>query len=342
MKKKNLLVIALMLLTVMSITACSGEKDNSEETGNGGANSTNKLKVALLLSGPANDQGWNATAVEGLNTIKEKHDVETTFMENVTVADMESAYTDYASQGYDLIIGHGFQFGQPAAKVALTFPEQYFMATESNSKEKNMSSYVMSCEQGGYLMGALAASISKMNVIGVVGGMEQPSIIKEVEAFKVAAKEINPDIKILESYVNSFTDVTAGKAAATSMLDQNADVIYHVANQAGTGVIKACEERGVYALGNSYDQTSVASGTVLCSTVYRMPEVINYALEEVINNKFGNSVTYLGIAENVVDISFNEELKSEIPEDVVNKIEELYSNIESGTLEVPLKEEKTK
>ncbi|WP_100065865.1 BMP family protein [Miniphocaeibacter massiliensis] len=342
MKKKNLFVVAMMLLTALIFTACSGGNDKAKDTGKGGSGSKDSLKVALLLSGPANDQGWNATAVEGLDKLKEKHDVETTFMENVTVADMESAYTDYASQGYDLIIGHGFQFGQPAAKVSETFPDQYFMATESNSKAKNMSSYVMSCEQGGYLMGALAASMSETKVIGVIGGVEQPSIIKEVEAFKAAAKEINPDIKILESYVNSFTDVTAGKAAATSMLDQGADVIYQVANQAGTGVIKACEERGVYALGNSYDQSSVAPNTVLCSTVYRMPEVINYALEEVIGNKFGDSVTYLGIKDKVVDITFNKDLKGKIPEDVVKKIEDLYSQIESGKLEVPLKEEKTK
>ena len=239
MKKQKRLFISMVLLVTLLFTACSSGGKEATESGKSEKNTDKGLKVALLLSGPANDQGWNATAVEGLNNIKEKHNVETTFMENVTVADMESAYTDYASQGYDLIIGHGFQFGQPAAKVSEMFPEQSFMATESNSKSSNMSSYVMSCEQGGYLMGALAALTSETKVIGVIGGMEQPSIIKEVEAFKIAAKEINPDIKILESYVNSFTDVTAGKAAAISMLDQDADVLYQVANQAGTGVIKS-------------------------------------------------------------------------------------------------------
>ena len=73
-----------------------------------------------------------------------------------------------------------------------------------------------------------------------------------------------------------------------------------------------------------------------------MPEVINYALEEVIGKKFGDSVTYLGIKDKVVDITFNEDLKGDIPENVVKKIEDLYSQIESGALEVPLKEEKTK
>lgn len=339
MKKNNFIKLISIILAFVFIVGCSKGDNKPTDKGNGNANA---LKVALLLSGPANDQGWNATAVEGLKKIEEVHGVETTYMENVSVADMEAAYSDYASQGYDLIIGHGFQFGQPAEKVSSNFPDQYFMATESNSKSKNMASYVMKCEQGGYLMGNLAALISKSGTIGVVGGIEQPSIIKEVEAFKIAAKEINPDIKVLESYVNSFTDVTAGKAAADSMLDQGADVLYHVANQAGTGVIKASEERGVTALGNSYDQSSVAPNTILCSTVYRMPEVINYALEEVLNKTFGDSITHLGIAENVVDIAFNENMKKNISEDIIKKIEDIYAKIKSGEIEVPLVEERTK
>ena len=339
MKRNNLIKLISLILAFVFIVGCSNGDSKPTEKGN---TTANNLKVALLLSGPANDQGWNATAVEGLKKIEETHGVETTYMENVSVADMEAAYSDYASQGYDLIIGHGFQFGQPAEKVSGNFPDQYFMATESNSKSKNMSSYVMKCEQGGYLMGSLAALISKSGTIGVVGGIEQPSIIKEVEAFKIAAKEINPDIKVLESYVNSFTDVTAGKAAAVSMLDQGADVLYHVANQAGTGVIKASEERDIIALGNSYDQSSVAPNTLLCSTVYRMPEVINYALEEVLNKTFGDSITHLGIAENVVDIAFNENMKENISADIIQQIEDIYTKIKSGELEVPLVEERTK
>jgi len=108
MKKALSLCLAILLL-VFAVAACGGEKKPAENT---------KKKVALLLSGPANDQGWNATAVDGLNAIKEKFGLETTYQENVQVADMEAAFSDYANQGCYLIIGHGFQFGEPAAKVS--------------------------------------------------------------------------------------------------------------------------------------------------------------------------------------------------------------------------------
>src|SRR5665648_482347 len=95
--------LALLMGMVILLTGC----------GSGGAQATSsqeqKMKVALLLSGPANDQGWNAIALEGLKAAESKYGLETTYLENVSVADTESAFNDYAARGYSLIIGHGFQ-----------------------------------------------------------------------------------------------------------------------------------------------------------------------------------------------------------------------------------------
>lgn len=331
--KKVLSVCLVLFMIVLTMTACGKENVPAEKA---------KKKVALLLSGPANDQGWNATAVDGLNAIKDKFGLDTTYQENVQIADMEAAFSDYANQGYFLVIGHGFQFGEPAAKVSANFPEQFFMATESNSKTKNMSSFVMSCEQGAYLMGTLAAMMTKTKVIGVVGGIEQPSITKELEAFKLGAKKEDPEVTVLSAYCNSFTDVTAGQSAATAMINQRADVLYHVANQAGTGVIKACEEKNLYCLGNSYDQSSIAPKVILASTVYNLPNVIVFAYESILNNQFGNAVVPLGIKEKVVDISFNEKLNDVIGQENIDRINKMKDEICNGTLDVPVIETPTK
>lgn len=331
--KKGIRVASLFLVALLALTACGGKTEKAE----GG-----KLKVALLLSGPANDQGWNATALEGLKEAETEYGLQTAYMENVAIADAEAAYTDYASQGYDLIIGHGFQFGDPAAKVSTKFPKIAFMATESNTQAENMASYVMSCEQGGYIMGLLCASMSKTGKVGVVGGMEQPSIVKEVEAFKIAAKEVNPNIVVFEIYVNSFTDVSLGKEAALSMIDNGADVLYHVANQAGTGVIKAAEEKGVLACGNSYDQSSISPDTVIASTIYNMPKVILAAVKDVKENNFKGGVFHLGMKEGVVEISGYNSFDAKIPENVKQKIEDAKKKIIDGSFTVPVIEQPTK
>ncbi|AFQ44200.1 BMP family protein [Desulfosporosinus meridiei] len=330
---KGLVLLMCMLVLLTGCGSGAAQETTSKDQ---------KMKVALLLSGPANDQGWNATALEGLKAAETKFGLETTYSENVGVADTESAYNDYAARGYDLIIGHGFQFGDPAVRVAQKFPKLHFMATEANSQAENMASYVMSCEQGGYLMGILSASMSKTGKIGVIGGIEQPSIIKELEAFKLGAKKVNPNIVVYEIYVNSFTDVSAGKDAALSMIDKGADVLYHVANQAGTGAIKAAEEKGILACGNSYDQNSIAPNTVMCSTVYNMPTVILTAVDAVKNGTFKGGITHLGMKEKVVDISPYHSFESKIPEATKKLIEATKKQITEGTLTVPVIEKSTK
>ena len=355
MKKNVSMFLSVVMSSVLLFTGCAGTPattttasgPGNTTTAAGSGNTTTavaqgKIKVALILSGPANDQGWNATALEGLKKAETDFGITTAYMENVSIADSESAFRDFATQGFDLVIGHGFQYGEPAAKIGKDFPGQYFMATESNSSGDNMASFVMSCEEGAYLMGMLSDGMTKSNVIGVVGGFEQPSIIKELEAFKLGAKEINPGVKVLEIYVNSFVDASLGKEAALSMIDQGADVLYHVANQAGTGVITAAKEKGLLALGNSYDQNSIAPDAIITSTVYKMPLVITQAVQQVIDKKFKGGVFYLGMSDSVVDVAPFHGFESKVPKDLMDKVLAKKEAITKNEFKVPRIESPTK
>lgn len=343
MKKRVALLLVVALLGALLLVACGGNGGSgapapgtSAGSGGGAAAEGKPLKVALILSGPANDQGWNAIALEGLQAAEAEFGVETAYMENVDFADSEAAFRDYAAQGYDLVIGHGFQYGEPAQKVSADFPDTYFMATEADSQSDNMASYVMSCEQGAYLMGMLCAGMSESGIIGVVGGFEQPSITKEHEAFKLGAKEINPDIQVLEVYINSYTDAGLGKEAGESMIRQGADVLYHVANQAGTGTITAAQENNILACGNSYDQASIAPDTIMCSTVYSMPNVIKTAVKAVIDGEYKGGVYNLGMAEDVVSIAGYGNFADKIPAELQEAIAEKEKAIIDGSFTVPV------
>jgi basic membrane protein A len=332
--KKTVSVLFLILVVTCTGLFAGGKTEMKSED--------SALKVALLLSGPANDQGWNAVAFAGLKAAEEKYNLETAYSENVGIADGEAAFNDYASQGYDLVIGHGFQFGDPAVRVSADFPKTKFMAIESNVYSDNAASYVMACEQAGYLMGMLSASMSKTGKIGIVGGFEQPSIVKVVEAYKLGAKAVNPAITILEVYVSSFTDVALGKEAGLSMADQGADVLSHIANQAGTGVIKAAEERGLLATGDSYDQNSIAPNTVMASTVYSVPALVLSAVEKVSTGTYVGGVFNLGMKDGVVDISGYNSFESKIPEQTKKLIADTRAKILDGSFSVPLVETRTK
>lgn len=341
---KKIFAGALAIAMTTMLVACGGQ-GASTQSGSDAAGAANggdgPKSMALILSGPANDQGWNAVAVGGLEATAEKFGLETTIMENVDIADSEAAYRQLAADGYDIIIGHGYQYGEPAAAVSSEFPDKYFFATEAASSSDNAASYVMACEQGAYIMGLLCASMSEGGTIGVVGGFEQPSITKELEAFKLAASEVNPDIKVLEVYINDFVDTDKGYEAGMSLINQGADVIYHVANQAGNGTITACQEKGVYCCGNSFDQNSLAPEYVLSSTIYNMDQVMITAVSSIVDGTFEGGVYNLGMDKNVVEIAEYHDLDSVIPDEVKTLISDTIEKIKSGELEVPVISEST-
>ena len=127
------------------------------------------LKVALLLSGAANDQGWNQTAYEGAQKACEKYGYELAYTENLEAADISAAFADYASAGYDVVIGHGYEFGDPALEVAETYPDTKFICTEADASADNVASYVMACEQTAYVEGIIAASMTETDKLGAIG-----------------------------------------------------------------------------------------------------------------------------------------------------------------------------
>lgn len=334
MKMRKLLILLVVFMSMVMHLFAGGQKEVADQV-------DGPLRVALILSGPANDQGWNAIALQGLTEAEEEFGIETAYSEHVGIADSEAAFTDYASQGYDLVIGHGFQYGDPAVRVGARFPDTKFLAVEGASFSDNTASYVIACEEAGYLMGILAASMSKTGKVGIVGGFEQPSIIKVVEAYKLGAKAYNADITVYDVYIGSFTDVSVGKEAALAMADKGADVLSHIANQAGTGVIKAAQERGLLATGDSWDQSVMAPDTVVCSTIYSVPALVKTAVEHVQNGTFEGGIFHLGMSSGVVDIAPYHKFSDVVSQDVQNMISELHGQILSGDFDVPLIEKST-
>ena len=331
---KRLLALFLSLCLMATLVGCQGDSA-------GGDDNANPLKVALCLTGPANDGGWCQLAYDGLLAAKEQYGIEFSYAENLQTTDMEAALTDYAAQGYDLIFGLGFQFGDPALSVAQKYPVAKFVVFEGSVEADNVLSCKISNEQSRYLLGYLAARLSKSGVVGFVAGPSQPSIIKPAEAFKLGARTANPDVQVLITYCESFTDVALAKEAAVAMLDQGADVIGHGANTAGTGAIKACEERGAMAMGAAADQNSLAPNTVVCSDMYSFGDVLLYIVGQATEGKFESGIQSYGFAEGIVQLAPYHSFEETIPQDVKDEIEDLKQQIIDGSLVVPVIETPT-
>lgn len=346
---KKFVAMALSLtMAVSMLTACGGgSKETKAETKAESAAQTTAesasekaaegetLKVALCVTGAVNDMGWCQSAYDGLKLLEEKYGAEIAYTENIQAADMVAAFTDYAANGYDIVIGHGFQFGDPALEVGAQYPDTKFICVEADASADNVASYVMKCEEGGYIEGILAAHMTESNKIGFIGPIEGASLIKIMNGFEDGAKSVNPDIEVQTAWTGSFTDTALAKEAAQAMIDGGVDFIAHDANECGNGAIAAAQEAGIYATGDSYDQHELAPETVLTSSMYHVPVLIEAAYNDIVNGEFKGEVKYLGMAEGVVEMAPYYDMESVIPEDVRKEIAELIEQIKSGEFVVP-------
>ena len=294
------------------------------------ADEAEPLKVALCMSGTANDQGWNQTAYEGTLKACEKYGMELTYSENLETADITAAFADYASSDYDVIIGHGFEFGDPALEVAEQYPDVLFICTEADAEADNVASYVMACEQTAYVEGVIAAMMTESGKVGSIGPIQGDSLVKIINGFEDGAKSVNPDIEVQSAWTNSFVDTQLAQEAARAMIDDGVDVIKHCANACGNGAMAAAVEADIWCQGDSYDQSSLAPENILDSALYNLDVVLDIALGKVVDGSFTGEVVNLGMDSGAVAVRFSDNL----PDDVKTAAEELIAQIESGEVEV--------
>ena len=321
MKKLVVMGLAMAMTAAMVNGVCTQPVQAADGEG---------LKVALLLSGAANDQGWNQTAYEGAQKACEKYGYELAYTENLEVADISAAFADYASAGYDVVIGHGYEFGDPALEVAETYPDTKFICTEAVVSADNVASYVMACEQTAYVEGIIAASTSESGKLGAIGPIPGDSLVKIINGYEDGAKSVNPDIEVQTAWTNSFVDTQLAQEAAKAMIDNGVDVLKHCANACGNGALTAAVEAGIWCQGDSYDQSSLAPDNILDSAIYNLDVVIDTALGSVADGSFEGDVYNLGMADGAVEVLLSDNLS----DDVKATAQDAIDKIVSGELEV--------
>jgi basic membrane protein A len=292
------------------------------------------LKVALITPGPVSDAGWNAMAYEGLQAIKDDLHAEVNNQE-AQGAQIKDAMRTYAQQGYNLIIGHGFEFNDPAMDVGKTFPKTVFVTSSGGGTAANVGAFRFYLEQGFYLAGMMAASMSKTGTIAMIGGDKVPSIESTFKAFAAGAKSINPNIKVIETFTGNGKDVAEAKQAALDAIGKGADFLIHQANNAAQGVFNAAKEKGVYAFGANLDQNNNDSGVVLASATIIAKPAFEDLAKRVQAGTYKGEVTLAGMKEGAIDFVVNPALASKVPAEVMKKIEAAKADLKSGKLIAP-------
>lgn len=298
------------------------------------------FRVALLTPGSINDGGWNAGAYQGLQRIRDELGAEVRHVETRSPADFEEGFRDFANRGFALVFGHGFEYQQAAARVAEEFPNTIFVTTSGNTLRPNVAPMVFELEQATYLCGVLAARLSQTRVLGLVGGIDLPSIRSTFDAFRAGVASARPEVTVREVFLGNFDDVPAAREAALALLDTGADLLLHQANDAGRGVFRAVEERAaagqrVYAFGTNANQNEMAPTVVLGSATLDIPGALLAVAKRVQQGQFRAEPLRLGMREGVVALELNPALRDLIPEALRAELEQLEARIRAGELVVP-------
>lgn len=293
------------------------------------------FRVALLLTGPVSDDGWNASAHEGLEAIRYSLGAGISYVESLEKSQFEENFRQYAAQGYDLVFGHGYEFGDAALRVAEAFPNTKFVVVAGNKSAPNVASIHFRLEQATYELGVLAGMMSRSGVIGLVGGEEIPSLEPGFAAFANGAHSVRREIRVITKYVGNWSDVTLAKEHATALMAQGADFIFQNADKAGLGVFQAVKERpDTYAFGSNKDQNDLAPDVILASAVIDVSKALLDIARSVQNGAFEGRVRALGIREGVVAVKYNERLVSRVALETRKKLVEVEQDIRQGRIDV--------
>lgn len=296
---------------------------------------SDRFRAALLSPGPISDAGWNAGAYEGLKKIERELGAEINQVETKTPAEFEEGFRHYASRHYDIVFGHGFEFQQAAATVAPQFPSTTFITTSGTTLDRNLAPMVFELEQATYLLGIIAASLSKTGKAGCVGGIEIPSVQSTFLAFEAGARSVQPDFQVTRSFIGSWEDVSAARQATLALADNGADFIFHNCDAAAQGVFAALRERNVTGFGSNRDQNGEAPEHILASAVLDIPAAFLAMAREVKERRFESRIHRLGLKDGIVSLSINPRLAARIPPELQAKLRDTEDAIRAGKLEVP-------
>jgi basic membrane protein A len=306
------------------------------------ANTEKKLKIAFLTDGLFSDAGWGAFGYNAAQALQGKYSYKVDLKENVPIPKIEETLREHAKDGYDLIIAHGFEWGKPAVKVGKEYPETKFAIFTGLVNSSNVASIYPMQQEATYVLGALAAAMSKTGTIGFVGGERYPNLINIYEGYRQGAHDINPTVKVLVTYLDDWDNPTKGKRAAISQIDRGADLLLHVADTSGHGVIEAAKERGIYAFGAISDQNKLAPETILTSFVLDAEKAFDQVVRLVQTGNFIGQIFKPGLelekgspGDGIVYIAPYHSLGYTVPENVKLRLEQLKGDIVNGKIKVP-------
>jgi len=326
---KKVCVIMVGMLVFFAVMAGEGREAAAQ-----------KIRIALVLPSTVDDMAWSQSMVEGLKAVQKKmgeDKVEVAISEKLGKAvDAGAATRQYASQGFDIVIAHGSQYQSVLPEIAKDFPKTTFAYGTGFQTAPNIFAYDPQAQDGGYLLGMLAAKLTKSGVVGIVGPVEAGDAVKYNYGVQQGVAKGNPQAKVRTAYTGSFNDIVGAGELAKAHMTAGADILTGSSQQAVGAVRAVAEKPGKYWLSTDLDQSSIGPDTVLASQVYNWEKVVNKIIDTRKKGILGGQLLVLSFADGTLELKYNNRLANKISKDVRDAVEKAKKDIMSGSLKVEL------
>ena len=292
--------------------------------------------------GRVDDGTFNQFAYEAMVAASECFGFETSFIETVSEADYSTNIATSLSSSPAVMITNGFLLATDTLVAAEANPDVNFIGVDQFQDEfpANYIGVLFREDQGGYLAGVTAASLSESGVIGVVGGREDvPPVVRFVNAYQTGAESVNPDITVLSTYNESFTDPNQGASDAAQFIGEGADVIFGAGGQTGSGGISAAAQQGLWAIGVDQDEyfttfnggQAPGSEYLATSAIKRVDLAVFRNIVASMAGEFEGGIYTLEAAND--GITYAPFHDADIPDDVAATLEETRQGLADGSIE---------
>lgn len=314
--KKRFAWLAIVAAFALIAAACGGDDEVD----------VSDFRVAIIAPSASNDLAFTQSIVDAVGVMGISPSItDSTFV----VEDAASAIRSYAEEGYDLILAHGSQYGGSLEEIAPDFPEVSFAwgTSAETFGLDNVYSYEAASDEGGYVMGVMAAALSTTGNIGVVGPVEVGDAKLYVDGFLAGAA--SGGASAVASYTGSFSDVALASETAQAFASQNVDVLSGTA-QMVVGAVGVAKEQGILWFGTQANQTELAPDIVVASQVYHWEVILEDIIKQVQDGKLGGEIYEITLDNGGLVIEFNDAY--DLPSDVKDLADETIDGIKDGSI----------
>jgi basic membrane protein A len=328
--KRKLVHTALAAAIALTLASCGKKEEPAPKAPE--PVKAEALKVGFIYVGPVGDAGWTFAHDNGRKHIESKFGdkIKTSFVEKVPEgADAERVIRDLVAQGHKLIFATSFGFGDAMEKVAKDHPDVKFEHATGYKTAENLRVYEAKFYEDAFMAGVVAGTVTKTNTIGFVGSFPIPEVLRNINAFTLGARSVNPKVVTKVVWVNTWFDPPKESEAAQALINQKADVLLQ--NTDSTAVLQTAEKNGKYAFGWDSDMSAFAPKAHLGSAIVNWGPYYEKAVNDVLSGTWKTADTKWGTKEGANDLI---KIADTVPDSAKKRVDEIKAGLKAGTFSV--------